>query len=960
MGVCRTRELLGSVLLLVLLAREAPASGSVLLSLPPKFFASSERSEVVFLCDRLPAGVVARLRSDREVELIILGASLPSRSSGGFFGNPLKASPAAPAIRSVRVFPTASGDVAASVKLATVASRVDALSLGEPPRVILRLFAPRTGPEAELATAADNREPREGGRLALKEPSKRVTSTKVKLLPRAKGTHDAGPVRLIADSGSSRPRPGKSSKASKKASSQQAESARKSIDAVKTRAGKDGAQAGQKVSVKPKATAAATAVEKESPPKVDRPDAIALKSPPVVVSSTSTASAGEPTKEVQAAPSRSDEPDSFPYRLSRLSGVAFLWPDLDSSSYQADEQAREIAGLLRRAGSGEGRQSSEADEIEQPSTPAALYLAADLSLIRAARSKHLLGSIADYRRALRNQPEWPDARRALANILNAYVAIGFDTEALGIARELARAGEHDELASLARALSARLAIDRKDYRTARRILKRMGTDKDSTERCFKTVIKGELAANEKKQDEAKQLIKQIESWCPPAISDDPATMLLKGRLYLSGGNAAKALEILPPLLGQLASRHEATKLAWALVEAKEKTGDTPGAKEELKKIVSGSFGQAAAERARISLAVYSAREGTIDEALKVLAAVYVRAGGVLAELAAERAAAILGMPGKTATATRELIRLAQRGGDVAETPQAIAVVAKKSTYELDSAFEAKDYRQVITAYARRSANADKDALGAERQWMVGRSFLELGFEDEAARLLRDSLAGATGRLRATVLKDLLRAVLKGKRYGEAERLAAELLRQPLDAKARSWAKLAKARAAIGLGRRATALKLLRDALKTASPQLAPEIRLELAELLRKSDEQAARVSASEAASMAFAVPGNQGLLARARLLEAEAAVSSGDLVGAVAALAEAAKGTGDPELAAFISYRQAHLLEEIGETDAAREVYGQLAGAPNRLLDRLSTSSRTYWSLLDRLGKLEGSPNTGF
>lgn len=908
---------------------------------PPKFFSSATHLDVVFLCDQRPSAVVARQVTRGQVEVTIFGASA-SPAAAGLFRSGLRPPPGVPRVKSVRVFSASSSDVAAAIRLAGPIASVEALTLSEPARVVIRLVGP---PRDEVAKP-DQRGTKENEKVVTeKSPSKKAARS---LLTAENGAgRVAQPAKVTAGGRALvEGRTRKHGKVLRVASEGRAEEKEKTLYPPKPR-GRNvpGGRASPQAAPSP----VPRAEEKKGggDPKMDEPRVPKQTFAQAPTPSPETPPPSASLDSERAEEKETEEPDSFPYRISRVAGVGFVWPLVDSPLYQIDEEAKRLAEELRSVMS-EGRQTQPpAVDPQVAQTPAALYLAADLSLVRAAPSGHLLDTVAMYRRALRRAPNWPDAARALANIANCYVAIGFDAEALGVVRQIAKRKGADPLKSYALALGAAVEVGRGQRKKARKVLQQLGEDKQGAQRCFGTVIRGYLEVAGKNGDAAKTILEGLEAFCPAVVREDAAVALLRAQLHLLAGEPAQAGELLEAVDGQLASPRERRDIAWGLVAVRQATGDVAGAEQKLGEIAAGRFGATAAGRAELELAEYRARAGKPDEALALLAAVYVERGGSLGRAAARKAAKILGKTGREDEVARDLLKLAQAPKDAI----AVAEVAKArplSAYGLESAFRAGSYRQVVEAYAAGLSAGAARAMAPEQRWMLGKSYLELGLEEEAARILRDALAGASGELRVRILKDLVVAALAEGSYEEAERLADQMLGQELEAGEASFVRLAKAKAAAALGREDSALGSLERALAGASGEVEAQVQLELAQLLEARDPRRALEMARRAGAHRLLGEKGAEIAERAAIVEAEAARRIGDFLGAARALGRASQSVQDPELAAYLRFRQASFLEKGGAALAARELYEKAAGTSQPLLRQLASGAKGYLELKER------------
>ncbi|HUE29996.1 MAG TPA: tetratricopeptide repeat protein, partial [Verrucomicrobiae bacterium] len=121
--------------------------------------------------------------------------------------------------------------------------------------------------------------------------------------------------------------------------------------------------------------------------------------------------------------------------VTPLGAVLFVWPALEEPLY-ADADAAPWRDALLRAQRGA---VPDAGPRREPRSGAALFLAADLTLLRAARGGgDYEGAATAYERALREAPEFADGARAWFLLGQADLALGFTPEAGAAFRELVR------------------------------------------------------------------------------------------------------------------------------------------------------------------------------------------------------------------------------------------------------------------------------------------------------------------------------------------------------------------------------------------------------------------------------------------------------------------------------------------------------------------------------------------
>src|SRR5438094_8753019 len=162
-----------------------------------------------------------------------------------------------------------------------------------------------------------------------------------------------------------------------------------------------------------------------------------------------------------------DAPSLPASSVTPLGAVLFLWPALEEPLY-GDADAAPWRDALARVRAG---RAPDAGPRSEPRSEAALFLAADLTLLRAAAGGGDYESAATaYEHALREAPDFADAARAWFLLGQAELALGFTPEAGAAFRQLVRRFPASPLLDDARLGQAAALRLRRRPREARRIV----------------------------------------------------------------------------------------------------------------------------------------------------------------------------------------------------------------------------------------------------------------------------------------------------------------------------------------------------------------------------------------------------------------------------------------------------------------------------------------------------------
>jgi len=560
--------------------------------------------------------------------------------------------------------------------------------------------------------------------------------------------------------------------------------------------------------------------------------------------------------------------------VTPLGPVLFVWPALEDPLYGDADAApwRDALARVRQS------PSPESTPFAEPRSAAALYLAADLTLARAAAGGGDYEAAATaYERALREAPEFADAARGWFLLGQAELALGFAPEAGAAFRELVRRFPASPLLDDARLGQAAALRLRHRGREARRIIDVVLAQASGGVRCRAELEGAAVTRADGTPGAAAEAFRRVADGCPELLAL-PAFPLDYAETLALAGDADGARRMLahagqtPRTVGDEARLH---LLAGRLAP------DAAGARAEYERVLARTPGPALAVEARMRLALLDAGrapEQTVQ---------------VLADLAGARVPHAL-----RAVVLGEAAEVAAGAG---RFEQALALLARGVTLGPDGAAQAEGRRAEILSRWLGALDATGDAAGVATVYAAYATEVQ----ESAATADRATVAHALGRL------GLHRAALRLLApRGEAAHDPAVVL--TLAEETFASGDVAGARAVLGR-------------LNTAGLPLA------LAERAHRLGARVALAAGDLARATAGAAAGDD-LDVRAEV--ATALLGAGDAAGASALLQPALAAAKAPPVGALLAAAAAAAAE--GAWDRAAEAYAraQAAGAtaPERML----------------------------
>ena len=395
--------------------------------------------------------------------------------------------------------------------------------------------------------------------------------------------------------------------------------------------------------------------------------------------------------------------------------VLFVWPALKEPLY-GDADAAPWRDALGRVRAG---RAPDAGPRSEPRSEAALFLAADLTLLRAAAGGGDYESAATaYEHALREAPDFADAARAWFLLGQAELALGFTPEAGAAFRELVRRFPASPLLDDARLGQAAALRLRRRPREARRIVEAVLAHACGQVRCRAAL---EAAAETRAADTpaaAADAYRGVAGTCPelralPGFPLDYAEALaLAGdvdgarRVLAHAGHMPRAADDearLRLLAGRLAA-------------------DAAGARAEYEQALAQRPAPALAVEAKMRLALLEA-ERTPERTVQALA-----------DLAAT--------PAPHALRAVVLGEAAEVAASAGRFEQALALLARAAALGPEGAAQAAGRRAEILARWLAALDAQGDAAGVATVYAAYTTEVE----ESAAPAGRATVAHALGRL----------------------------------------------------------------------------------------------------------------------------------------------------------------------------------------------------------------------
>jgi tetratricopeptide (TPR) repeat protein len=637
----------------------------------------------------------------------------------------------------------------------------------------------------------------------------------------------------------------------------------------------------------PKASPSPTASPSPAaPPATARPSPVPSVKPVAVSTSTPGARSG-----VSATPAPSAAPmvaDPAPCRWVRLSGgFAFCRPNPDLAPYAAHQSVAVFARSL-----GEER-AAPPGLPEGLSGAPLLFLGADLELVRGAARGRVLGAVDDYAHALRQYPSFPDVGRAQLNVALVYAALGFEPE-LEAAAKLAESGGH---AAIALALLGDQAIRRGRLEAARDLFAQAQKAGGLGE-CLAARGRASIAVAARHPEAADAELGTLAAVCPKSLETDFDTRRVVARVKFAGGDARSAAAILAEIRSS-APPAERLAIVEELAIASEAAGDLPTARRCYEALAAAHPGTSLAARAKLGLARLDAASGNVEGAFGRLASLEP------GEMQNERRAFALD------AAARSL-----RGGTSSE---AIALV--------------------------QSHAVAPEMLSPDDQVLLARAYRETGLIDEGERVLA-ALAAKQGASAPDALWEE-RAQLALVR-GDGQKAIATLDDQVRLRGAAPAAALAlRARALVQQGQGADAVAPVVAELAKSDPAAARELRIELAQSLRRRDPASAAALARDALAMTGLAELSTPRAAAALRTLGEASEDSGDEAAAAEAFRRLVASYPSDPAAADASYRLGRLTRK--NPGVAAPADSQVKGG-DALAQRVSAAVAAYDGIVAPFG----------
>ncbi len=401
--------------------------------------------------------------------------------------------------------------------------------------------------------------------------------------------------------------------------------------------------------------------------------------------------------------------------VTPLGAVLFVWPALEEPLY-GDADAAPWRDALRRA---RGGAAPDAGVRAEPRSAAALFLAADLSLLRAvAAGGDYEGAATAYERALREAPDFADAARAWFLLGQAELAVGLTPEAGAAFRELVRRFPASPLLADARlGLAAALRVRRRPHE-ARRIVEVVLAHACGQVRCRALL---EAAAETRAADlpaAAAEAYRGVAGTCPELLTLPGFPLDYAEALALAGdvGGARRVLADAGHMPRAADDEARRRLLAGRLA------ADAAGARAEYEHALAQRPSPALAVEAKMRLALLEG-ERTPERTVQALA-----------DLAAT--------PAPHALRAVVLAEAAEVAASAGRFEQALALLARAAALGPDGAAQAEGRRAEILARWLAALDAQGDPSGVATVYAAYTSDVQ----ESAAPADRATVAHALGRL----------------------------------------------------------------------------------------------------------------------------------------------------------------------------------------------------------------------
>jgi len=621
--------------------------------------------------------------------------------------------------------------------------------------------------------------------------------------------------------------------------------------------------------------------------------------------------AGEPT-----------EAAAVPRPIAMVNGVPFVWPALDGAAY-AEPGAEPFRRVIARWQSGA---APAGPPPKLPASAAELYLAADLTFLRATAGRtDLFAALTAYERALREAPDFADAARAGFVLGQVQLALGLAPEAGAAFTQLERRFPASPLVPYARLGQAAALRLRRRPLEARRLLDEVLAKATGDVLCRARI---EEAAEVRAADTpaaAAEAFRRLATTCPEALAV-PGVLGDHVEALIAAGDRDEARRLLaaPHEPGSPDEEGRLHLLAGTLAAD---AGDAEGARAECERVLGTRTSSALVLEAKMRLALLDAA-GRPEQAAAALAA--------LPELPAPRAlrAAVFGEAADATARAGKFDRalvLLDRAAALGREGEAQADGRRAELLgRWIAALDAKgDAAGVATVYAAYTTYIEELAVPEDRL-AVATALGRIGLHAAAVRLLEQGVqssprqpSSASSDIRSAFAAALAEEALAAGDLETARATAARLLTDPLPAELAKRVRRTAARAALQAGDSEAA------AAEAAQTEDA-EVRAEVAAALLPLPGGPSRAQALVEPALASAEAPVRALLVAGAAAAAEGAW---DRAADAYARALARGATGPERLQATAGL--AHAAGARGDSAAAAAAFAQLGGAAAELGGKL-------------------------
>lgn len=290
-------------------------------------------------------------------------------------------------------------------------------------------------------------------------------------------------------------------------------------------------------------------------------------------------------------------------RFRRAHGFAFCAPTPGHPGYGGDPY---VEGVAYRIAAG----ATWLAPIEPgEDSPAAVYLEADRQFLVDSREGYLLESVRAYRRAARNQPEFPDAERAYMNVALIYGAIGFDVELA-----IEASNPSNPARDFAQAVLGDLRRRQGRFGEAAALYERARHGRPLSA-CWAARGLAALAVEEGRVERAREGLEALRELCPTEVLLDFETERLRASVEVAGGEPDKALATLA-IASKRASLRQRGEVARERALVAETGGRTNEARAIWGELERGEYGEEFVLEAGIALARLGGSTDEIRQSLE--------------------------------------------------------------------------------------------------------------------------------------------------------------------------------------------------------------------------------------------------------------------------------------------------------------------------------------------------------